>query len=220
MHIPKLYKSVSRSSRNLVILIECIVLVLLILDVEFWRGHIFVIGAIDGLVRIVARFQSDRHILYPAHVPNRSWCGQSHNLVASVIVTRRFEIPINLKGGFYSHKQVVGIIRRIFFVSILSTLIPTVYELFICRFNNNSSLRGENPLHSSAIVVKYLDTVQKLVYPSVGDPHVARLQTHKHIHWVVQIVWFDEAERRELVTLIFESFSGLLWQLALLVLHL
>ena len=94
-----------------------------------------------------------------------------------------------------------------------------MYELFVCRFNNYSGLRGENPLHSSAIVIKYLDTVQKLVYPGVGDPDVARLQTHKHIYRVVQIVWFDEAESSELVALIFESFSELLRQLSLLVLH-
>ena len=93
-------------------------------------------------------------------------------------------------------------------------------ELFIARLNNNSSLRGENPLHSSAIVIKNLDTVQKLVYPSVGDPRVARLQTHEHIHRVVQIVWLDEAESSELVAFIFESFSRLLRQLSLLVLHL
>ena len=29
-------------------------------------------GAIDDLVRIVTRFQSDCHILYPAHIPHRS----------------------------------------------------------------------------------------------------------------------------------------------------
>ena len=98
VHVPQFDDAVGGSSGHTVVLIESVVPVLF-LELELVGVDILVVGSQHQVVGIVARLEPQSGVFDEVHVPNGARGGQTHDLVARVVVVDRLELAIDAEVG-------------------------------------------------------------------------------------------------------------------------